>query len=226
MSGKPAGTRTGEAPRPQRADARRNREAILRAASDTFEAEGVLASLDGIAARAGVGNATLYRNFPTRDDLLAAVMQDSITSALGEADELAGSLPPRDALAEWLVRLTWRLRIWHDLPHCLATALEEDGSPVRSACDPVVARTAALLDRARSDGAGGTAADGGTAVDGAGPARAAPGGIGAQELYELVLALSWAVDRFHDDEQAARRRVALATVGVLAPVPPDTPRRG
>ena len=72
-----------------RADAQRNRDAILVAARETFEEEGVLASLDGIAVRAGVGNATLYRNFPTRDDLLAAVMEANIEAALAEAGELS-----------------------------------------------------------------------------------------------------------------------------------------
>lgn len=53
---------TAKTPRPLRADARRNRDAILRAAREAFDNEGVLASLDGIAVLAGVGNATLYRN--------------------------------------------------------------------------------------------------------------------------------------------------------------------
>ncbi|NAZ77760.1 TetR family transcriptional regulator [Kineococcus sp. T13] len=188
---------SGGTPRPLRADARRNREAILRAAREAFEVEGVLTSLDGIAARAGVGNATLYRNFPTRDDLLAAVIQDSITEALAEADELSRTLTPRAALGEWLVLLTWRLRIWHDLPYCLATAHEDTTSPVQSACNPLLQQTAALLARA-------------------GVSEKTPGAISAEEVYELVLALSWAVDRFKDDEVATRRRVGMATAGILA----------
>ncbi|ABS03665.1 transcriptional regulator, TetR family [Kineococcus radiotolerans SRS30216 = ATCC BAA-149] len=188
---------TGEVTRPLRADARRNREAILRAAREAFEVEGVLTSLDGIAARAGVGNATLYRNFPTRDDLLAAAIQDSITETLAEADELSRTLTPRAALGEWLVLLTWRLRIWHDLPYCLATAHEDTTSPVQSACNPLLQRTAALLARA-------------------GVGENTPGTISAEEVYELVLALSWAVDRFKDDEVATRRRVGMATAGILA----------
>jgi AcrR family transcriptional regulator len=192
---RPAGG--AEAPRPLRADARRNREAILRAAHEAFEAEGVLAPLDGIATRAAVGNATLYRNFPTREDLLAAVLQDGVDAALGEADELSRTLPPRQALADWLVRLTWRLRRWHDLPHCLASAHEDTTSPVQSACNPLLERTRDLLARA---GVSGPAA----------------GAVSAEEVYELVLALAWAVDRFEDDEVAARRRVGLATAGLLA----------
>jgi AcrR family transcriptional regulator len=182
--------------RPRRADARRNRDAILTAARETFEAEGVLASLDGIALRAGVGNATLYRNFPTRDDLLAAVIESSIAAALDAADELSRTLPPREALSQWLVQLTWRLHIWHDLPSCLVTALDGTDSPMTSACAPLTARTAAFLDEARASGD-------------------AMATVTADEVFELVLALSWAVDRFRDDEAAARRRVAIATAGIF-----------
>jgi len=187
---------TGTA-RPLRADARRNRDAILAAAREAFDADGVLAPLDAVATRAGVGNATLYRNFPTRDDLLAEVMQASLVDALAEADELARTLPPREALTEWLVRLAWQLRIWHDLPYCLANAHAGADSPVSSTCNPVHLRLDAFLDAAR-------ASDDLTAdIDG--PA-----------LYELVLAISWATDRFHDDRAAARRRVLLASAGLFA----------
>jgi AcrR family transcriptional regulator len=185
-----------KAPRLPRADAQRNRAAILLAARETFEVEGVLAPLDHIALRADVGNATLYRNFPTRDDLLAAVIQSSIELALTEANELAHSLQPRQALAEWLVRLTWQLRIWHDLPYCLATAHNDPASSVNSASNPLLTQTGVLLDNAKSSG---------DAVE----------ATTANEVFELVTALSWAVDRFGDDEQATRRRVQLATAGIF-----------
>jgi AcrR family transcriptional regulator len=185
-----------QAARPLRADAQRNREAILRAARETFEAEGVLAPLDGIALRAGVGNATLYRNFPTRDDLLAAVMATNIAAALDEAAELARSLAPREALAEWLVRLTWGLRIWHDLPYCLAASCTDPDSPLTSTRSPLLERTDALLGAAKSSGD-------------------VPEGVSAEEVFELVTTLSWGVDRFGDDEPAARRRVRLGTAGLF-----------
>lgn len=191
----PGGAAT-QAPRRLRVDARRNRDAILLAAGETFQAEGVLASLDGIALRAGVGNATLYRNFPTRDDLLAAVMAAAIDTALTEAADLAHSLRPRPALAEWLVRLTWQLRIWHDLPYCIATARGDPGSSMNSACHPLLLQTGSLLDKAKAAG---------DAVD----------GVTADEVFELITALSWAIDRFGDDEHAARRRVELATAGIF-----------
>lgn len=180
-----------------RADAQRNRDAILRAAREVFETDGVLASLDGIALRAGVGNATLYRNFPARDDLLAAVASAAVDEALAEADELSRSLSPRDALAEWLVLLTWRLRIWHDLPYCVATARSGPESAMTQACAPLVERTGVLLDKAKSAGA-------------------AAETVTADEVFELVTALSWGVDRFHDDEAAARRRTEIGTAGVFA----------
>lgn len=179
-----------------RADAQRNRDAILVAARETFEEEGVLASLDGIAVRAGVGNATLYRNFPTRDDLLAAVMEANIAAALAEAEELSGSLGPREALAEWLLRLTWQLRIWHDLPYCVASARSDPESSMNPASSRLIEKTRVLLDEAKFAGM-------------------AVKAVTAEDLFELVTTLSWGVDRFGDDEQAARRRVAIATAGIF-----------
>jgi len=184
------------AARPLRADARRNRDAILRAAREVFELEGVLASFDGIALRAGVGNATLYRNFPTRDDLLAAVMESDLEEARAEAKVLVAELAPRQALAEWLVWLTWRLRIWHDLPHCVAEASGEQGASV----NPAVA----LLMRLTGD-----------VLAGAQAAGAALRSVDAREVFELATAVSWAVDRFGDDQSSARRRVEVATAGLF-----------
>ena len=61
-----------------RADAERNRCALLRAAQDVFAERGIDAPLDEIAKRAGVGNATLYRRFPTRCSLLVAVFTETL----------------------------------------------------------------------------------------------------------------------------------------------------
>ena len=65
---------------PLRADARRNREAIVHAARAVFAEAGLDAPLDAIARRAGVGRGTLYRRFPSRDDLLLAIHEDNIDS--------------------------------------------------------------------------------------------------------------------------------------------------
>ena len=179
-----------------RTDALRNREAILAAARQTFEAEGVLASLDSIAVRAGVGNATLYRNFPTRDDLLAAVIQSSFDDALLLGKELSGTLEPGAALAEWLVELAWRLHIWHDLPHCLASAHAGPSGSLNDSGRPLIEETQRLLQAAQAVG------------------QAAPD-VTAEEVFELVLALSWAIDRYGDTQEVARNRVKMGTAGVF-----------
>ncbi|MET1073230.1 MAG: helix-turn-helix domain-containing protein [Umezawaea sp.] len=89
--------------RPARADARRNFDALIEAAREVFADEGAAASLEGIARRAGVNIATLYRNFPTRQHLFEAVYLDEVEALAGMAAELAG-LDPWDALETWLRR--------------------------------------------------------------------------------------------------------------------------
>jgi AcrR family transcriptional regulator len=85
-----------------RADARRNYERLLTAAREAFGERGEQASMDDIAKRAQVGPGTLYRHFPNRDALLAAVYRDDVEFMAARATELAGSLAPFDALAAWL----------------------------------------------------------------------------------------------------------------------------
>ncbi|MFF5294239.1 TetR/AcrR family transcriptional regulator [Paractinoplanes globisporus] len=89
--------------RPTRADARRNFDALLDAARAAFAENGTDASLEDIARRAGVGIGTLYRNFPTRQDLFEAVYVSEIEQ-LAEAAEAVSDLPPWEALAAWLRR--------------------------------------------------------------------------------------------------------------------------
>ena len=193
--------------RPMRADAQRNRDAILVAARETFEVDGVLASLDGIALRAGVGNATLYRNFPTREDLLAAVIQSSFEDALAYGQGLSIALDPGPALAEWLVGLAWRLHIWHDLPYCLASAHANPSASLNEANRPMIKETERLLQAAQACDQATTA-------------------VTAEELFELVLALSWAIDRYNDTEAVARHRVIMGTVGAFVPVDRSGHRAG
>ena len=87
--------------RPQRADARRNFDALLAAARDAFATKGVEASLEDIARQAGVGIGTLYRNFPTRADLVQAVYVDEVEALSRSAAEFA-QLEPWQALTAWL----------------------------------------------------------------------------------------------------------------------------
>ena len=90
--------------RPMRADARRNREALLQAAAELFAEEGTEVSLEAVAARAGVGIGTLYRNFPNRDSLVEAAYRTEVAHLCDAASELLDSNPPDVALAEWMDR--------------------------------------------------------------------------------------------------------------------------
>lgn len=89
-----------------RADAQRNIDALLAAAKEEFAAEGVDVNVRAIAARAGVGTATLYRHFPLRSDLISAVFRREIDACAAEASALADAHDPGEALELWLQRYT------------------------------------------------------------------------------------------------------------------------
>src|SRR6202165_1638144 len=88
--------------RPMRADAARNRQLLLVAARDAFDRHGVTASLDDIARAAGVGPGTLYRHFPTRDQLVLAVIDEGLTDIHRLGTALLDEDDPMGALPRWL----------------------------------------------------------------------------------------------------------------------------
>jgi AcrR family transcriptional regulator len=92
------------ADRPVRADARRNTEALLEAARSVFATSGVDAPVREIAARAGVGIGTVYRHFPQRSDLIAALFRHEVDACADAAQGLAAEHGPADALARWMQR--------------------------------------------------------------------------------------------------------------------------
>lgn len=114
--------------RPQRADARRNFDALLAAAREAFAADGAGASLEDIARRAGVGIGTLYRNFPTRDSLVEAVYVEEVEAVVRAADD-AASLEPWDAVQAWLRRFL----LYVGTKKALLEGLNKD-SPVLLSC--------------------------------------------------------------------------------------------
>ena len=95
---RPAYDHTGDSapvkPRPLRADARRNRERILAAATAAFAADGLSVPLDEIARRAGVGPGTLYRHFPAKEALWEAVLHDRLQRLADEAEALHRAARP------------------------------------------------------------------------------------------------------------------------------------
>jgi AcrR family transcriptional regulator len=108
----------------KRSDARRNREAILAAALVAFT-ESPEASLNAIAKRAGVGNATLYRHFPTREELVLAIYQQEVRKLVDAADLLLQEQAAIDALRSWIQRLA-RYAV---TKHGLADALRKATTP-------------------------------------------------------------------------------------------------
>jgi AcrR family transcriptional regulator len=90
------------ADRRQRSDAVRNRDLLITAAAAAFAARGADVSLEDIARSAGVGIGTLYRHFPTRESLVEAVYRHEIDVLCERADQLLDTMPPDQALAEWM----------------------------------------------------------------------------------------------------------------------------
>jgi AcrR family transcriptional regulator len=108
-AGQPAPRRAGQQEadpagpvRKPRADGRRNRERLIEAAKAAFGEVGADVSLEEIARRAGVGIGTLYRHFPTRDAMVEAVYRREVVHLAGAAARLLGSLPPGEALHQWM----------------------------------------------------------------------------------------------------------------------------
>jgi len=91
-----------EEQRSLRADARQNEDRLLQAATAAFQREGADTSMKAIAKAAGVGIATLYRRFPTREQLIEAVYRSATERLADSADELLATLPPEQALRQWL----------------------------------------------------------------------------------------------------------------------------
>lgn len=138
-----------------RSDARANREAILAAATEQLASDGVDASLTAVAERAGVGIATLYRNFPSRQDLIRAVLDD-LEQRMLEIIEKALARIEADPQAAWLtfVNDTARLRSGALLP-AFAAAFVAQGELPRQLTEHrkrLLDAIQAVLDRAQAAG--------------------------------------------------------------------------
>ncbi|WP_205718556.1 TetR/AcrR family transcriptional regulator [Actinomadura sp. WMMA1423] len=110
--------------RPQRVDARRNRERILQAAFEAFAADGRLVPLDDIARRAGVGAGTVYRHFPTKEALFEAVVADRLERVVDEAQALVRADDPGEAFYGFLMWVVERAMFNHALCDALAADLQ------------------------------------------------------------------------------------------------------
>ena len=103
-----------------RADARRNREKVLRAARETFAESGYDVPLDEIAARAGVGAGTVYRHFPSKEALFEAVTRARVEDLIADAQQRAAAAEPGPAFFGFLLRLADEAAAKRDLPQAIA----------------------------------------------------------------------------------------------------------
>jgi AcrR family transcriptional regulator len=119
-----------ETARPLRADAARNRARVLEVAYETFAAEGLGVALDEIARRAGVGAGTVYRHFPTKEDLYKAVIEDRLNRIVDDGRAVLASVDPGDALFAFLRSMVLQ---WGATDRGLAEALAGLGVDVKEA---------------------------------------------------------------------------------------------
>ena len=173
-----------------RADARRNRESILKTATRHFTTNGVNTSLDEIARDAGVGPGTLYRHFPSREALLAAALIDRQAEVLTRADAARRITSSEDALAAWLRALQDYLCTYDGLPAPVLAAIERDSSVLALSCETLIRLTGEFLTRAQDDG----------------HARST---ITPRDLFLSVLGIAWVVNREGVD---ADQRAALEAI--------------
>ena len=133
----------------QRRAAARNRVAILEAAHELL-AESATASMNEIAKRAGVGAGTLYRHFPTREDLILAVYRHDVQKLVDSVGEFLATRPPLEAFTAWFETLAAYVRVKHGLGEALHNAAIQNA--VDETYAPVTAAVAKLLDSCVADG--------------------------------------------------------------------------
>jgi AcrR family transcriptional regulator len=137
-----------------RADAQRKFDRIVEAAIDVFFRQGIDASLNEVARRAEVGPGTLYRHFPTREDLLNAVMKNWVEPIQEAADRaVASSQPRRKLLLTWFEAFVAHISQHAGAPGRLIAAMDNPGSPLHGKCQVLIEANARVIDRLRAEGA-------------------------------------------------------------------------
>jgi AcrR family transcriptional regulator len=148
-----AGPGVGEPAPRRRADARRNVDALIRAARTVFATSGVDAPAKEITDLAGVGVGTLYRHFPQRSDLVKAVVESGIDAVADAGPAMMAGHEPAEALIRWVHRFTELLATKRGLASALHSgdpAFEGLPGYFRQRLGPTLA---VLLDAAVADGA-------------------------------------------------------------------------
>ncbi|MFC4534324.1 TetR/AcrR family transcriptional regulator [Sphaerisporangium dianthi] len=182
--------------RPKRADARRNYDQLIEQAKLAFAEFGVDASLDEIARRAGVASGTLYRHFPTRLDLIEAVLGEQIAELVDLGRGLLTADDAFDALFAWL-----RAAITHSLTYrglaaaVMNSALNRENGLVSTWHAEMFEVGAALLTRARRSGVVVADAD-------------------EADVLKMIGAIAWAAQDASDGPAQADRLLTLLMNGL------------
>ena len=197
---RPAYDHTGDSapvkPRPLRADARRNRERILAAATAAFAADGLSVPLDEIARRAGVGPGTLYRHFPAKEALWEAVLHDRLQRLADEAEALhRGSADPGEALLGFIDRLVAEAAPKRDLADALASAGTDVSATLAGTAARLREAIGALLAAAQRSGS-------------------IRGDIGLAELMAILSGILFALRGRPGDQPDPHRAVAVLRDGL------------
>ena len=144
--------RSKSAGRKPRADAQRNRERILEVAKQAFTRSGANASLDDIASEAGVGPGTLYRHFPTREELIQAVYRSEMEKLAAAERKFAQSMPPIEALRAWLLLFVDAIETKQLIAPVLATLIGDPKKVFAASHDQIHEALSALVKRAIKSG--------------------------------------------------------------------------
>jgi len=136
-----------------RADALRNRERLVEVAQSAFATNGIEASLEDIARQAGVGIGTLYRRFPTREDLIAAVLAERYLKLAEVALVLAEEREdPDSALTEWLTLLIEHMALYRGLSIAVKEAMHDQTTALGRTCKEMIDGGVRLLEEGQRAG--------------------------------------------------------------------------
>lgn len=168
-----------------RSDAQENYHHLLATARAVVAEEGASASMRDIARKAGVGPATLFRHFPTREALLDTLLRSSLEELTQKADALASTSADKtadDALVAWLRDAVAFVRTYSGAVTMMAAALSDPASALHASCESLRSAGARLLARAQAEGSADKNMSGG-------------------DMFALIGALGWIGDQ---DSFAAR----------------------
>ena len=174
-------------PRPMRADARKNYQALVEVARHHLTSQGVTTSLEAIAREAGVGVGTLYRHFPDRDHLILAALNAQGEALRAVSAGIRESMPEVARLDRWLAEVEKYLSSYQGLPDSIAQALERgDKSPLAITCQEIIAITDEFLADAQRRGS-------------------VRSEVTGQALFETVLMVAWLGSQLPDQDRGPER---------------------